>query len=348
MSDMPRVVAATVTYGDRFERLCRETVDRAFAAGVAEVVVVDNGSAPASAAALQQFAAKHDGVILVRNDRNLGSARAFGSAISAALASEPDFIWLLDDDNWVQPETLRTLLEAQSEEAHTRGDGRVVVCARRVPNALHDRVLQGVAVSAVYPPVGAFLSFDGWTFLRRVLRIGISGTPRLRPRIPYAPYGGLLVTPDIVRAVGLPDPALVLYVDDTAWTAGIVAHDHEIALVAEAVITDAEGKWSQAHTGNSISASIRSGQQDRLYLSTRNRAWFDHSRLRTVAARGRYAINRAIVFAMVFPLAFRSSTREGHRAFSSAVKAGENADFSRETALGAERWSDDAPDEAQR
>lgn len=331
---MPRVVAVTVTYGNRFGRLCRETIERAFAAGAAELIVVDNGSAPQSASALRKFAANHDGVFLVRNEENLGSARAFGAGLTRAIERSPDFIWLLDDDNWVESDVLETLLAAQAEEAAASGDDGIVVCARRVPNAFHDRVLGGAPVGTIYPPAGAFLGFDGLTHLRRKLRRSVSDSvDATRARIPYAPYGGTLVRPRVAEEAGMPNPDLILYVDDTAWTSRIVAKGHAIVLVASAVIEDAEGKWVQQSSENSVSASIRSSHLDRLYLSTRNRVWFDRSRVSTTGACLRYACNRLIVMAIAALSLFRTSSRRGYRVFRRAVWDAERGDFTREVRL---------------
>lgn len=326
---MVRVVAVTVTYGERFEKLCRETIERAFAAGVEEVVVVDNGSEPRSAHALQDFARARNGITAIRNEENLGSAQAFGAGLARALDSQADFIWLLDDDNWVDPEVLTTLLSAQAEESAIHGDDDVVVCARRVPNAFHEHLYKGAAAEEVYPPIGSFLSFDGLTYVWR--RLGwLSNSPGSEHlRIPYAPYGGLLLRPSIVEEVGLPDSTLVLYSDDTVWTSRIVALGHPILLVLSAVIEDADGKWIKESAHNSISSSIQSPRLDRLYLSTRNRVWFDYSRLTTATTRFRYSINRAIVMTVAVVGMMRASSREGFRVFHRAVKDAERGDLTR-------------------
>src|SRR5664279_2140705 len=102
---MPEVCAVTVTYGDRFEALCKPTIERAFRAGVDRMVVIDNGSTLSSAQSLRAFSSEHSNVILISREDNEGSAAALGLALAAASETHPTFIWLLDDDNWVEPST---------------------------------------------------------------------------------------------------------------------------------------------------------------------------------------------------------------------------------------------------
>ncbi|MEJ1089346.1 glycosyltransferase [Microbacterium sp. Mu-80] len=332
---MPRITAVTVTYGDRFDRLCRETIERAFAAGVSEMVVVDNGSTESSSAALSRLAAASDRLTVLRNERNIGSAAAFGAALTEARQGDPDFIWLLDDDNWVAPETLDRLISVHQSASTSEDGGGVVVCARRVPNSFHDRVNAGVAADAVYPLPGAFLGFDVMNYASRFLRPPTTTVGhRTPPRIPYAPYGGLLIRSEILDEVGPPRGELVLYSDDTVWTSGIVAAGHPIVLALDAVIEDADGKWTQGSSKNSVSASIRSQHTDRLYLSTRNRTWYDRSRVSTTAQRLRYALNRIVVLGVAALSAVPTSSWRGFRAFRRAIRDGERGDFSETMRLG--------------
>ncbi|SFR78059.1 Glycosyltransferase, GT2 family [Microbacterium azadirachtae] len=330
---MSKVIAVTVTYGDRFDRLCRETIERALQAGADGIVVVDNGSSSASRDGLAAMARADDRIVLLRNDLNKGSAAAFAAGLQRALGSAPEFIWLLDDDNWVADDVLGTLLDVQREEAERTGDVAVVVAARRIPNAFHARLLEGARVDAVYPPVGAFLGFDLVTYARRKMPLKRPAGDSGRPRIPYAPYGGLLLRSEVVEKVGLPPAELVLYSDDTVWTSQIVMSGYQIVLALGAVIEDAEGKWTQETAQNSVGAAIRSPHKDRLYLSTRNRIWFDADRVQSLRQRLRYQLNRLVVLSVAAVSALRHSSRAGFAVFKDAVRDGERHDLSRPVGL---------------
>ena len=324
---MPVVCAVTVTYADRFEALCKPTIERAFRAGVDRIVVVDNGSTLSSAQSLRAFSLERPKVMLISREHNEGSAAAFGIALAAATDTHPDFIWLLDDDNWVEPSTLEQLLKVQAEAATRYDDPLTAVCASREPNGFHERVRAGASVDSVYPPVGAFLSFDLWSYLARRVRKPTTPTTD-SPAIPYAPYGGLLIHNDILTQVGPPRKDFVLYADDTYWTSQIVRCGHRIVLATGVLISDADRKWLASDKTNSVASIMQKDHPARLYLSTRNQAWVDHQRLRHGAERVRYAVNRLVITTVAWISARRNHSMQNFSLFRSATMHAEAGDLS--------------------
>ena len=296
--DMTTVCAVTVTYGDRFEPFCKETIERALREGVTHLIVVDNGSEPRSAEALAAFSTQDPRVDVIRRSTNAGSAVAFSRALSAALTTDAEFIWILDDDNWVTRGSLDHLLELQRRSAAQYSDNLTAVCASRALNGFHQRIRAGAAVDSVYPSVGAFFSFDTASYLARKARKHHPVTEQF-PCIPYAPYGGLLVRAELVQVAGLPFEDLVLYCDDTYWTSGIVGLGHRIVLAKNVVIEDAEGKWLMVNGSGSLTSMLQTDKTARLYLSVRNRVWFDHQRIGTVGQRARYLLNKLVIMTLV-------------------------------------------------
>ena len=325
--EMPVVCGITVTYADRFEALCKPTIERAFRAGINRMVVVDNGSTQASAQSLRAFSSERPEVMLISRKHNEGSAPAFGIGLAAASDTHPDFIWLLDDDNWVEPSTLKQLLKVQAEAATLYDDPMTAVCASRQPNGFHERVRAGASIDSVYPPVGAFLSFDLWLHLSRRLRKPNRPAGDF-PAIPFAPYGGLLIHKDILAQVGPPWSDLVLYSDDTYWTSQIVRHGHRIVLATGVLIADADGKWLVSDNTNSVASAMQKDQPARLYLSTRNRVWIDHQRLRRLPERVRYAVNRLTVMTVAWLAARRNHSMQNFSLFHIAAVHAEAGDLS--------------------
>lgn len=323
---MSGVCAITVTYGDRFDRYCRSTIEHALAAGAARIVVVDNGSPHSNANSIRQFAGSHPEILVITNEENRGSAGGFGTGLLAAARTGLDFYWLLDDDNLVGPSALKDLLEIQSLAAVRFDNELVAVCAARNLNSFHTRIRSGRRAGSVYPPVGAFLSFDFLTYLKR--RAPSAGrVPGAFEPIPYAPYGGLLFRRELLDRVGLPYPELILYADDTHWTSRMVALGHPLVLATDVEVTDADSKWLTGGS-NSVSSSMSSQSRDRLYLSTRNQAWFDHGRLRHPGQRARYFVNRAIVRSTAWSAARRSRMMANYDVFRRAIRHGEAGIFS--------------------
>jgi GT2 family glycosyltransferase len=75
-----------------------------------DVLMIDNGSSPANAVALRD--GLPPGCRLLRLDRNLGFAGGMNVGIRHALDGGYDFVWLLNNDAFPEPDCLRHLLAA--------------------------------------------------------------------------------------------------------------------------------------------------------------------------------------------------------------------------------------------
>lgn len=114
--NMPTAIhAVIVTYQ------CGERIRTALAAlmpQVAHTVVVDNGSAAATQAALTCAQRDTPHLTIIRNPDNRGLAAAQNQGIRAALAHGATWVLLLDDDSIPQPDMLELMLAAaQDDEA---------------------------------------------------------------------------------------------------------------------------------------------------------------------------------------------------------------------------------------
>ncbi|MCC4248097.1 MULTISPECIES: glycosyltransferase [Microbacterium] len=271
----PTVTGATVTYGSRHDS-CLAVVRRMLEAGVATVLVVDNGSAPAAAVALDAAAAESGGRIVVhRMPRNEGSAPAFAAAIAAARDAGTEYVWLLDDDNLPEPGALERLLSAD-RVLREAGVGLTAVAPLRVPDAEPATIAEVSVVESARESPREAISFAGveaGLFARRLLeRLGLR---RSRPRavgadLAYAPYGGLLVRAVVLRAIGLPRADFVLYGDDLEYTSRIVARGGRLGHVRDAVVVDPRGeRWMPP--GFEVRAMFLSTNPALLYYFLRNR-----------------------------------------------------------------------------
>jgi GT2 family glycosyltransferase len=271
----PTVAGATVTYGSRHVS-CLAVVARMIDAGVAPVVIIDNGSTPASAAALDAAAAAGAGCIVVhRMPRNEGSAPAFGAAIARARDLGTDYVWLLDDDNLPEPGALDRLLAAD-QALRAAGHDLTAVAPLRVPDGEPATIAEVVAAERARESPRESVSFAGveaGLFARRFLeRVGLR-RPRRRAAgtdLAYAPYGGLLARADVLRRIGLPRADFVLYGDDLEYTSRIRAGGGRLVLVPDAVVVDPRGeRWMPP--GFEVRAMFLSTNPALLYYFLRNR-----------------------------------------------------------------------------
>lgn len=313
--------AVTVTYDDRFDRLTRETVARALQAGAKHVVVVDNGSCHRTQEFMRTSFDKEEKVTLVLINENTGSAAGFSAGIQAALAQTPAYIWLLDDDNWAEPDSLTGLLATRDSAASLFDDELTSVCGFRDLDNAHQRLADGLPIALAYPPAGSFMFFDLLTFLKRQIHKPGEPSPELMC-VPEAPYGGFLFPAGLVQEIGLPPEELYLYADDTVWTSRSVSRGHRIVLDRTTKIHDADGKWARESGAGPIGL-LDSTHMTKLYYSVRNRVIFERSRITPGNNGFRYWLNKTIYFGAALIASRLRNRQDSFETFRQAVRDGE-------------------------
>ena len=296
----PTVTGATVTYGSRHES-CLAVVARMREAGVESVLIIDNGSAPASAAALDSAAAQSAGrVVVQRMSRNEGSAPAFAAAIAGAREAGTDYVWLLDDDNLPEAGALDLLLAAD-RALREGGSDLTAVAPLRVPDADPATLVEELVAERFRESPRESISFAGveaGLFARRFLER--TGLRRRRPRpsgdeLPYAPYGGLLARTEVLQRIGLPRAEFVLYGDDLEYTSRITAQGGRLGHVLDAIVVDPRGeRWMPP--GFQVRAMFLSTNPALLYYFLRNRVH------RELATGRRWSVGRLVNAALFFAL----------------------------------------------
>lgn len=274
-----RITLVTVTYGDRLH-YCAELLRRSFEnEGVMHAIVVSNNSS-SDLSLLESRWGKR--ITVIRLPSNSGSANGYAIGIAAALErGTTDFIWLMDDDNAPREGALDVLAHQLDVLARQRGRQRAAVLGFR-PDHQGD-IAAGVPVALAMPPRSSYFGFHVARIPYKIWR----RTPWGRPRadalpavvpLPFAPYGGLLGHRDMFTDLGLPDPNLVLYADDTEYTYRLTARGGCIALVTGAELEDLEGSWNvKRNWKNHFECMLLSGSDFRAYYSSRNQAWFDRN-----------------------------------------------------------------------
>lgn len=283
-------VVVTVTYGDRAD-LCLETVRRALGCGASTAVIIDNGSTEASSLRLQDFASQMgSSVDLQREAENLGTAIAFGKGISSAIKHNATHIWILDDDNWPEPNCLaacHTLL--QSLDGST--DSAVLACARDTDEH-HSLLISGLRSKQVFQPDGTFFGFD---ILSRLHKQGSESAVYLgsdkQHELPQAPYGGLFGPVEAFLRAGLPRRDFVLYFDDVDYTRRMNDLGIRLYLCPEARIVDADQKWVDSSSNRYLTGMILAKNPVRTYYSYRNCLSLDLARVRKSRSYSRFILN---------------------------------------------------------
>jgi GT2 family glycosyltransferase len=194
----PIVIAVLVAWNSG------ETLSQAIASALAsprppdQVIVVDNASTDnAVAGAARAF----PGLVTLRCERNLGFAGGANQGIRHALTLGADFVWLLNDDVLVAPETLPALLAVAAAEPMAGLLGPLV-CQREAPE---------LALSA-----GGALR-DGWFPLSLELgRPRAEIAPTVAP-VEYLSGCALLASRPFIEKAGLLDEDYFMYQEDVDW-----------------------------------------------------------------------------------------------------------------------------------
>lgn len=318
-SDNPKIWIATVTYGDR-THLLEEVLDAIDSlengAAIATVLIVDNGTPPRSRARIEAFTYSRPRVKVLRSDTNLGSAGGYSLALEAALSSDADYVWLLDDDNRPERDALTHLLSAAS-----RTPGAALLSLRTDRPQLVS-LAEGNASPSTFGRYGSFMGFsvvDVPAKIRRPTGSGESSGPhardeRILPQVPFAPYGGIFAARRSLASIGLPRKDLYLYGDDHEYTHRLTRAGTPILLVPESRLIDIDRSWHRrASTGDYfVSKHLRiepsAETLTRLFYYTRNRAFFES---RTLHPGVLYAINAAAYLALLVLLAILGSVWRG-------------------------------------
>ncbi|MEM6431752.1 MAG: glycosyltransferase [Deinococcota bacterium] len=274
------VCVVTVTYGDRFG-LLEQVLHAVLAADVGHVVVVDNNSEDSSQQALAQFANAHSQIHVLTMPRNLGSAGGYAAGINAANQLPCEFIWLLDDDNVPADNALELLLNAYLNVSHEHHP--VAVAALRDDRPNLKAWAQGVRTAITRP--SSVLGFHLLDIPAKLVGRFQQKTPCNLCRLPFAPYGGLLLPRNVIDTIGLPNTPFYLYSDDYEYTYRITRAGGHIYLLPDALIYDVDTSWL-VDNSSSGTRKIRPFQRlfltesdTRIYYTTRNALyWTRHVR----------------------------------------------------------------------
>lgn len=249
MSDRPLVAVVVLSWNGREDTLaCLRSL--AGQEGVALLaVVVDNGSTDGTSEVVQ---AAYPDAVLVRSERNLGFAGGNNLGIVRALESAPDYVLVLNNDTELEPGAIAALV---AEAARTPDAG--ALCAKILYMEPPDRIWFAGA------------DFDP--------RRGYNGRQRGYGRADGAAFAhvaetdracgaAMLVPRAALERVGLFDPELFLYSEDTDWSLRARAAGYRLLVVPESRIRH---KVSVASGGESSPATLYYGMRNTLVVCER-------------------------------------------------------------------------------
>ena len=277
---MTSICCVTVTYGDR-KNLLKQTISGSLAAGIENIIVVNNGASWNVADDIRNEFDKHTTVVNI--DHNSGSAHGFRKGLETALLLNAEYILLLDDDTAPAPGTIDRLMSSHQSLACKYGLDNTIVVGYREAAMRRTIASEGSAyASSADPPM---LRFSPRRALGRFIAHTLNASEPLGRstdstliRAPFAPFGGILIHRSVLAKIGFPDERFVLYCDDFEWTHRILAHRGIICIDTEAPLREIE--LSVQFRKNSLtrfhSLVLRDGGPSdyRIYYEVRNSVYF--------------------------------------------------------------------------
>ena len=333
MAAKPGVVVVTVTYGDRGEhvRELLEALTRQTASAViSRIIVIDNGALDRHRFGMPLGLADPR-VDIVPMPGNTGSAGGFACGLELARDSEGcRLVWLLDDDNVPQPDALHELLDAWTTvEQDANASDLVTVGSVRPDRPAHRRILSGIPATVVFESPSSFMSFhirDIWRKLASRISPPFRREPPATVAVPFAPYGGLSLRPELLNHIGLPDARLFTYADDTEFTYRITRRGGHVWLATRSRVREGIPSWDTARSTWPLPFRlILAGSDDRIASSVRNHVYFSKHFWRRHHTT--YLINRWVFLAMLATIGLATCRLHRLWILRRAISEGERGDF---------------------
>jgi len=315
------IYAVIVTYGNRFH-LLKQVIDNALVEGVTKVIVVDNNSEPESKEQLKSYEQElgSDKIKVLYLDDNYGSAGGYKRGLQEAYNDkECEFIWLLDDDNEPQKDSLKALKDFWNNLNYMNKDEKIALLSYRFKKEqLAKKSIIDNKPELVLGFKNSFMGFHIKELPKKFFRYltlffgkkNITAEEESDKKfgvVSVAPYGGMLFHKNLTDSIGFPNEDFYLYADDHDWSYRITKNGSKLYLILDSLIDDIDISWNVAksnlQTGFSV---VAKGDPFRVYYSIRNRVFFETNNL--VSNKIIYWIN-IITYLFLINLASRKNIK---------------------------------------
>ncbi|OIO31237.1 hypothetical protein AUJ77_00300 [Candidatus Nomurabacteria bacterium CG1_02_43_90] len=235
---------------------------------VTKLIIVDNGSK--NKKEIEEGVKKYgDKVVILRQEKNIGSAGGFARGLAYARGVACDYIFMLDDDNVPEEGAIEKFLELRKLFLNEKV---VLVGSRPLllgnTDIFYKKIITDTSLKFTFFEVFSFAKFFNFLKLFRSTKGLIRGT--LIPIVPNESfiYGGAFIPIEAVREAPLPDASLVLYGDDIEYSWGIKKLGYESYACIRPRINDASVTFSD---GSHISGLFDPGTEIfKVYYRIRN------------------------------------------------------------------------------
>lgn len=322
LSTKNKVCVLTVTYGNRWQFL-EQVLKRILGHNqVSHVVVVNNASTYNIANKVKEL--EDNRISLVSHTENKGSACGYKTALMYGMTNtDADFFWMLDDDNLPNADALTNLLNAWPD---IEGDNnqKALFCLRE-DRIQHIRIAKGEDPYRYYLVPNNFMGFNIFRILPnqiKKLRYKFQKDKPFKNRVkmPYVPYGGLLLHREMIEVIGYPNEAFYLYVDDSEYTYRITQNKGTIWLVTACKVTDIDQSQGIGYRPKVFHSHLLDQWSFRTYYHIRNRMFFYAHNF--ITNKFVFEINKALYLIYLKTISLLSSKKAEYKKVLMAVNDG--------------------------
>lgn len=216
----PKVTVVTIMYGDRWKFLSQVISATMKDSHVTKMIIVDNGSV--NKEEIENGTKEYgERVVILRQEKNLGSAGGFAVGIEYARSTVCDFVLLLDDDSIPEEGFVDYFMDVYT----FLPDKNAVLSGCRF-NVLNNKDIFFSQTILNDEPRGTFFEFFSFKKVPKFLELLHVRKKKEIKKAPYTPiipteafvYGGTFLPIEAVRKTVLPDKKLFLYGDDIEYS----------------------------------------------------------------------------------------------------------------------------------
>lgn len=237
-----KVTAVTIMYGDRWKFLSQvlEAVMRD--PYISTFVIVDNGSK--NEVEIKEGVRQYgERVVVLRQEKNLGSAGGFAKGLEYARTTGSDFVFILDDDSVPEDDTVEKFMEIRK----LFPTPNVVLCSNRIilpgnKEKFYQLSLKKPSATGTFFEVFSVSKFANFLNLFNNKKASDIKPSPFIPIIPVTAfvYGGSFIPMQAVRETALPDASLFLYGDDIEYAWAIKKSGYDAYLCVSPLMHDVD------------------------------------------------------------------------------------------------------------
>jgi GT2 family glycosyltransferase len=306
-------------------------MDACYKEGVSKIIVVDNDSEQNSKQKLKKYENQNQKRLkVVYLNENTGSAGGYKRGLEEAYNnSECEFIWLLDDDNMPQKDSLKVLKDFWNNLEQKDKKEKVALLSRRDGRDIYLKAIKNSM--NLEGKRNSFLKFhisDILLKLKNIIKskLGlISKEENITIRsgkVSIAYFGGMFFHKKLINIIKYPKEELFVYGDDHEWSYRITKDGGDIFYIYDSYLKDLDLSWMNEGSRSSFFyALLNKGNDFRIYYSVRNGVYFDLKYL--VKNKFIYMINM-YTFIIILQLFRNKSNLKRYKIFKKAIDDGLN------------------------